>query len=107
MEKWVIMQSAENLYDLEANLAVLKLYQFNPNTTKKTIVERILLKALTSLPNTDFVLCKCLIDSILFEDPNIKTIVDFHNLLETCKFELFWVCLIPSLSVRSEFLNLW
>ncbi|KOB71839.1 Eukaryotic translation initiation factor 3 subunit K [Operophtera brumata] len=30
LERYVEMQSKENTYDLEANLAVLKLYQFNP-----------------------------------------------------------------------------
>lgn len=55
------MQSKENLYDLEANLAVLKLYQFNPNSFNIDITCQILLKALTNLPHTDFILCKCLL----------------------------------------------
>lgn len=93
MDKWVNTQCVENYYDLEANLAVLKLYQFNPTTIKRSTVERILLKALTALPNTDFVLCKCLIDSALLEDESIKSILALHNLLETCKFEHFWVSL--------------
>lgn len=65
LEKYVCDQSRDNNYDLEANLAVLKLYQFNPQLTEKSVVVKILLKALTSLPNTDFVLCKCLIESSL------------------------------------------
>ncbi len=65
LEKYICDQSRDNSYDLEANLAVLKLYQFNPQMTEKSIVVKILLKALTSLPNTDFVLCKCLIESSL------------------------------------------
>ena len=91
LEGYIESQSVENQYDLEANLAVLKLYQFNPNTTKKSVVVKILLKALTALPNTDFVLCKCLIDSSLLDEEPINIIVNFHNLLETCKFEQFWV----------------
>lgn len=55
------MQSKENTYDLEANLAVLKLYQFNPHSFNIDITCQILLKALTNLPNTDFILCKCLL----------------------------------------------
>lgn len=98
----------ENFYDLEANLAVLKLFQFNPHLIVKTIIEQILLKALTAMPNTDFVLCKCLIDPslvrdtlilILFfivifiqlEEEPIDKIINLHCLLETCKFEDFWV----------------
>jgi translation initiation factor 3 subunit K len=54
-------QSRENTYDLEANLAVLKLYQFNPQRYNSNITCQILLKALTNFPHTDFMLCKCLL----------------------------------------------
>ncbi|KAI8422453.1 hypothetical protein MSG28_006288 [Choristoneura fumiferana] len=40
LERYVDMQSRDNTYDLEANLSVLKLYQFNPekfNTENETI----------------------------------------------------------------------
>lgn len=90
LEDYIRDQSINNLYDLEANLAVLKLYQFNPQMTEKTIVVKILLKALTSLPNTDFILCKCLIDSSLLEEEPLNVILNLHNLLETTKFEEFW-----------------
>lgn len=70
LEKYVDIQSGENSYDLEANLAVLKLYQLNPQRFKLDITCQILLKALTNLPHTDFVLCKCLLSdrivSLLF-----------------------------------------
>ena len=52
-------QAKENAYDLEANLAVLKLY---PAFLQTTVTAQILLKALTNLPHTDFTLCKCMID---------------------------------------------
>lgn len=55
------MQSRENAYDLEANLAVLKLYQFNPHKYNKEVTCQILLKALTNFPHTDFILCRCLL----------------------------------------------
>lgn len=61
LEQYVELQALENTYDLEANLALLKLYQFNPGTYKTKIACLILLKALTNLPHTDFVLCKCLL----------------------------------------------
>lgn len=63
LERYVELQSIENTYDLEANLAVLKLYQFNPATFNMHITCQILLKALTNLPHTDFILCKCLLTS--------------------------------------------
>ncbi|ROL54719.1 Eukaryotic translation initiation factor 3 subunit K [Anabarilius grahami] len=62
LERYVDTQARENAYDLEANLAVLKLYQFNPAYFQTTVTAQILLKALTNLPHTDFTLCKCMID---------------------------------------------
>ncbi|XP_074242497.1 eukaryotic translation initiation factor 3 subunit K isoform X2 [Saimiri boliviensis] len=62
LERYVETQAKENAYDLEANLAVLKLYQFNPAFFQTTVTAQILLKALTNLPHTDFTLCKCMID---------------------------------------------
>lgn len=61
LEKYVQAQSQENAYDLEANIAVLKLYQFNQQYNID-ITTQILLKALTNLPHTDFALCKCLLN---------------------------------------------
>lgn len=61
LEGYVEIQARDNAYDLEANLAVLKLYQFNPNSFNVHITSQILLKALTNLPHTDFILCKCLL----------------------------------------------
>lgn len=61
LERYVEMQAQENIYDLEANLSVLRLYQFGPNFYRSNIVNLILLKAMTNLPHTDFLLCKCLL----------------------------------------------
>jgi len=89
-ERYVELQVSENMYDLEANLAVLKLYQFFPNHYKPDIVCWILLKALASLPNTDFVLCRCLLGPGQLEDMNIARIAYLANLLELCQFKRFW-----------------
>uniref|UniRef100_A0A8C0BY21 Eukaryotic translation initiation factor 3 subunit K n=1 Tax=Buteo japonicus TaxID=224669 RepID=A0A8C0BY21_9AVES len=62
LERYVETQAKENAYDLEANLAALKLYQFNPTFFQTTVTAQILLKALTNLLHTDFTLCKCMID---------------------------------------------
>lgn len=62
LERYVEIQAKENSYDLEANLAVLKLYQFTPARFNVDITCQILLKALTNLPHTDFILCKCLLN---------------------------------------------
>lgn len=62
LEKYVDIQVSDNAYDLDANLAVLKLYQLNPAHYDKDVTAKILLKALTNLPHTDLVLCKCLLN---------------------------------------------
>lgn len=90
LERYVEMQVRENTYDLEANLAVLKLYQFNPTYYNKAVVMHILLKALTNLPHTDFILCKCLIDSPKQETEEMLKIFQLADILETCQFKEFW-----------------
>ncbi|ROT61769.1 eukaryotic translation initiation factor 3 subunit 12 [Penaeus vannamei] len=91
LERYVELQARENTYDLEANLALLKLYQFNPGTYQLGVACQILMKALTNLPHTDFVLCKCLLGQDQgMEDDNIKRIMYLHDLLEMCQFSTFW-----------------
>ncbi|NWI47668.1 EIF3K factor, partial [Picathartes gymnocephalus] len=72
LERYVETQAKENAYDLEANLAVLKLYQFNPAFFQTGVTAQILLKALTNLPHTDFTLCKCMIDQAHFHLGEVK-----------------------------------
>jgi len=89
-ERYVELQVSENLYDLEANLAILKLYQFFPTLYKAEIACWILLKAIANLPHTDFVLCKCLLGPGQLDDLNIIRITYLANLLELCQFKSFW-----------------
>ncbi|XP_070761743.1 eukaryotic translation initiation factor 3 subunit K isoform X3 [Enoplosus armatus] len=93
LERYVETQAKENAYDLEANLAILKLYQFNPAYFQTQVTSQILLKALTNLPHTDFTLCKCMIDQTHQEERPIRQILYLGNLLETCHFQSFWTSL--------------
>jgi len=90
LEHYVDLQARERGYDLEANLALLKLYQFNPTYYQTNVVVQILMKALANLPHTDFVLCKCLISQDVLEDPVVKNILYLADLLEMCQFKVFW-----------------
>ncbi|KAK3093673.1 hypothetical protein FSP39_018794 [Pinctada imbricata] len=90
LEKYIAMQAQEGTYDLEANLAVLKLYQFNPMHFQTTVACQILLKALTNLPHTDFTLCKCLIDASKHDEEPTVQVLHLAELLETCQFREFW-----------------
>ena len=93
LEHYVEMPAKKNAYDLEANLAVLNLYQFNPAFFQTTVTAQILLKAFTNLPHTDFTLCKCMIDQAHQEEWPIRQILYLRYLLETCHFQAFWQAL--------------
>ena len=54
-------QAEGEAYDFEANLALLKLYQFRPACLNRDVAAQILLKALTQMPKTDFVTLKCVL----------------------------------------------
>ncbi|BES94274.1 unnamed protein product [Nesidiocoris tenuis] len=90
LEKYVTLQSKENAYDLEANLALLKQYQFG-DCYNNDFTSQILLKALTNLPHTDFVLCKCLLNHEKCNESPIKEIIYLADLLERCDFQQFWL----------------
>ncbi|XP_067623643.1 eukaryotic translation initiation factor 3 subunit K [Eurosta solidaginis] len=90
LEAYVEDQAKSNTYDLEANLAVLKLYQFNPHMLNFDITYTILLKCLTNLPHTDFVMAKCLLLPQQMKDENVQTIIDLADILERTDFTLFW-----------------
>lgn len=90
LEQYVFAQASENTYDLEANLAVLKLYQFNPVHFQLPVVSVILLKALTNLPHSDYTMCKCLIDSLHLDEDPLRRIDALADMLEMCQFQQFW-----------------
>ncbi|BHF80570.1 Eukaryotic translation initiation factor 3 subunit K [Sparganum proliferum] len=76
LEKHLAWQIKENEYDFEANLAMLRLYQFNPELFNVDAVRLILLKAVANLPYTDITLCKYLIQTDRFwealeENPDV------------------------------------
>ncbi len=54
------------------------------------MVVRVLLKALTNLPHSDFICCKALLTQENLEEPVIKNIQYMHDLLEMCQFKTFW-----------------
>lgn len=80
----------DQTYDIEAYLAVLKLFQFNPHMFDLATTRVILLKALTSLPNNDFSLCLYLLAEEHHQQPEIVTLVEMYNSLESCLFEDVW-----------------
>ncbi|KAG9249159.1 eukaryotic translation initiation factor 3 subunit K [Calycina marina] len=53
-QEYVTEQCELKSYDCYANLALLKLYQFNPHLTKDETITNILVKSLTVFPSPDF-----------------------------------------------------
>jgi translation initiation factor 3 subunit K len=54
-------QATSGTFDLEANIALLKLYQFYPQTIDRDVIATVLLKALMNMPTNDFLLCSYLV----------------------------------------------
>ena len=63
LEEYVQYQIDNRFYDFDANMALLKMYQFDPSNFQAEKVADILLLAVTNLPKPDFLLCKYLLDT--------------------------------------------
>ena len=70
LEQFLAKQVESGTYHKEANLALLKLYQFHPSRSNFNLITKIFLKALMQLPSTDFLLCTYLVpESIVSRSP--------------------------------------
>lgn len=90
LEVYVNYQNDNRTYDFDANLALLKLYQFYPMRTNLEIVAKILAKAMMNLPSTDFLLSTYLISEQVEVGKDIEDLQELANYLETAKFREFW-----------------
>jgi len=99
LEDYLYHQIRSEEYDCLANLAVLKLYQFNPDLYNPDVTINILLKALTASPLPDFNLCVSLLDerpiNATLDEPDplptvLPTLKGLYNLLYRCRFPAFW-----------------
>lgn len=99
LEDYLYHQIRSEEYDCLANLAILKLYQFNPDLFNPDVVINILLKALTAEPFPDFNLCISLLDDRpiggTVDEPDplhtlLPLLTNLYNLLHQCRFSAFW-----------------
>nr|XP_043623890.1 eukaryotic translation initiation factor 3 subunit K [Erigeron canadensis] len=90
LENYVNHQVSSKTYSLDANLCLLRLYQFEPERMSSQIVARILIKALMAMPAPDFSLCLFLIPERVQMDQPFKTLILLSHYLETAKFRQFW-----------------
>ncbi|KAI8320511.1 ARM repeat-containing protein [Martensiomyces pterosporus] len=79
-----------NNHDLMANLALLKMYQFNPDMVDLDVIRRILAKALISQSQGDFNLCLYLLSSEICNDASIAKLLTLRDYLERAQFVKFW-----------------
>lgn len=102
MEDYLQSQVRDGEYDLFANLAILKLYQFNPQLSNPDVIISILLKSLSAtVHGPDFNLCLSLLrePSVILHDIELDdtTLISvmpllqqLHELVRACKFTDFW-----------------
>jgi len=96
LEEQVGVQCQSGSYDLNANLSALKLYQFFPAHTNVEIISKILLKALTRFPDSDFTLCLSLLNEQNLNEEPIKKVLALSDALETANFVQIWTLLKES-----------
>ncbi|KAJ6826929.1 eukaryotic translation initiation factor 3 subunit K [Iris pallida] len=90
LENYVNEQVSSQTYSLDANLCLLRLYQFEPERMSIQIVARILIKALMAMPAPDFSLCLFLIPEHVQMEEQFKTLIVLSHYLETARFRQFW-----------------
>ncbi|KAI3973160.1 hypothetical protein MKX01_020895 [Papaver californicum] len=90
LEAYVNEQVSSESYSLDANLCLLRLYQFEPERMSTQIVARILVKALMAMPAPDFSLCLFLIPERVQMEEQFKTLIVLSHYLETARFRQFW-----------------
>eukprot|EP00310_Coccolithus_braarudii_P016000 CAMPEP_0183359440 /NCGR_PEP_ID=MMETSP0164_2-20130417/52212_1 /TAXON_ID=221442 /ORGANISM="Coccolithus pelagicus ssp braarudi, Strain PLY182g" /LENGTH=221 /DNA_ID=CAMNT_0025533549 /DNA_START=25 /DNA_END=690 /DNA_ORIENTATION=+ len=89
-------------YDVDANLALLKLYQLNPHLCDVLITGKVLALALMQLPATDYLLATYLVPERVSEGELLAPLREVANLLESCTFRQVWAALEP---IRSTLLD--
>jgi len=106
LENHLQHQIDSKTYHFEANLAILKLYQFHPKKSNTTVIKKILIKALMNTPSTDFLLSSYLIPEKIQVEPTVAKLFQLANHIESAKFKEFWTEVNDSreiLSVVPEF----
>ncbi|RKO96126.1 hypothetical protein CXG81DRAFT_9415 [Caulochytrium protostelioides] len=88
--EYVQDQLVNDHFDRDANLALLKLYQFNPDRADAPVVSAILQLALGALPDVDFSLCLALLSKPMLTDRAVQALCACHAALESAHYKSFW-----------------
>ncbi|KAE8162740.1 eukaryotic translation initiation factor 3 subunit K [Aspergillus tamarii] len=105
-QDYVVQQCEDRTFDCYANLALLKLYQFNPHLLQAETVTNILAKALTVFPSPAFSLCLALLPAHTQPFPSsaeaqaasqtsdfvesVQKLARLSTLLESAQYAQFW-----------------
>ncbi|KAJ5103741.1 Eukaryotic translation initiation factor 3 subunit K [Penicillium argentinense] len=105
-QDYVAQQCEDRTFDCYANLALLKLYQFNPHLLQPDTVTNILAKALTVFPSPAFSLCLALLPAHTQPFPttseaqaasqtsdfveSVQKLSQLSTLLESAQYTQFW-----------------
>ncbi|KAJ5667052.1 Eukaryotic translation initiation factor 3 subunit K [Penicillium longicatenatum] len=105
-QDYVVQQCEDRTFDCYANLALLKLYQFNPHLTQPDTVTNVLVKALTVFPSPAFSLCLSLLPAHTQPFPatqeaqaasqtsdfveSVQKLSRLSTLLESAQYTQFW-----------------
>ncbi|KAF2793364.1 ARM repeat-containing protein [Melanomma pulvis-pyrius CBS 109.77] len=108
-QDYVMQQCESQTYDCYANLALLKLYQFNPHLNRDETITNILVKALTVFPDPDFSLCLSLLPTYVLAPLSssahapaagdaplseaVQKLNTLNNLLASADYAAFWATL--------------
>jgi translation initiation factor 3 subunit K len=90
MHGFALQQVVNSTYQLDANLALLRLYQFNPEKINPPKLLRLLVKALMQLPSPDFNTCLYLIPDHVQEQEAMASLIVMAGHLQACRFKDFW-----------------
>mmetsp|Transcript_24005 Transcript_24005/g.42329 ORF Transcript_24005/g.42329 Transcript_24005/m.42329 type:complete len:220 (+) Transcript_24005:51-710(+) len=94
LTKCVHLQVEQGWYDLDINLAILKLYQLHPNEQENVveldILVRILALSLMRVPEADFRLCLLLVPEQYQSINSVVSLAKLAEKLEVCQFAAFW-----------------
>uniref|UniRef100_A0AAV1UIQ6 Eukaryotic translation initiation factor 3 subunit K n=1 Tax=Peronospora matthiolae TaxID=2874970 RepID=A0AAV1UIQ6_9STRA len=90
LESYLAEQVQHTTVDVDANLALLKLYQLYPSTLKAATVATVLIKGMMALPSTFFTGASTMVPESIREDAHVSAVLRTGFMLQSCLFEDFW-----------------
>ncbi|CEG48674.1 translation initiation factor subunit k [Plasmopara halstedii] len=90
LEAYLAEQLQNKTVDIDANLALLKLYLVYPATANATVVAKILAKGIMAIPSTFFSGASTMIPENIREDAVVTKMLRAGFLLQSCLFEDYW-----------------